>query len=59
MVEIFAFSVRESHATCRFRILLEDVFLKMDPHGHEKITISQFEHIFADEDNCFVAFAIV
>ena len=43
-------------AMCRFKTLLEDVFLKMDPHGHEKITISQFEHIFADEDTtCILA----
>jgi len=34
----------------RFKTLLEDVFLKMDPKGHEVITITQFEKIFADED---------
>ena len=50
MISISYFVSHLVDVCSRFKTLLEDVFLKMDPLGHEKITITQFEKIFADED---------
>ena len=42
------------HGTCgRFKDLLSDLFSKMDATGTGKITISEFEKLFEDEERGF------